>query len=106
MRVISGNCRGRKLVKISGVKIRPTSDRVKEALFNIIGTQIKNATVLDLFAGTGALGIEALSREAKHATFLDLSCDVIHKNLELCGLENNSLVLDCDIINKGIPLAG
>ncbi len=103
MRVISGNCKGRKLVKISGIKIRPTSDRVKEALFNIIGTQIKNATVLDLFAGTGALGIEALSREAKHATFLDLSCDVIHKNLELCGLKNNSLVLDCDIINKGIP---
>ncbi len=103
MRVISGNCRGRKLVKISGMKIRPTSDRVKEALFNILGTQIKNAKVLDLFAGTGALGIEALSREAKHATFMDLSCDIIHKNLQLCGLEDKSLVLDCDIIKEGIP---
>ena len=103
MRIISGNCKGRKLVKMQGSKIRPTSDRVREALFNILGPQIKKTKVLDLFSGTGALGIEALSRGAAHATFIDLSCDIIHKNLQLCGLEDKALVLDCDIIKEGIP---
>jgi 16S rRNA (guanine966-N2)-methyltransferase len=103
MRIISGDCKGRKLVKVNGSTIRPTSDRVREALFNILWPQIKKAKVLDLFAGTGALGIEALSRGADHATFVDLSCDVIHENLQLCGLEDKALVLDCDIIKEGIP---
>ncbi|MCP4672329.1 MAG: 16S rRNA (guanine(966)-N(2))-methyltransferase RsmD, partial [Desulfobacula sp.] len=103
MRVISGNCKGRKLVKIHGSTIRPTADRVKEAVFNILGPQIKKASVLDLFAGTGALGIEALSRGAKHATFIDCSCDTIQKNLKLCSLDNKARVLCCDIIKQGIP---
>ena len=103
MRIISGNCKGRKLVKMQGSKIRPTSDRVREALFNILGPQIKKAKVLDLFAGTGALGIEALSRGAKHATFIDLSCDIIHENLQLCGFTNKALVICCDIIRDNIP---
>ena len=103
MRIISGNCKGRKLTQIHGNNIRPTSDRVKEAVFNIIGNKIKNAKVLDLFAGTGALGIEALSRQAEHATFIDLSCDIIHKNLKLCNLEDRALILNCDIIKFGIP---
>jgi 16S rRNA (guanine966-N2)-methyltransferase len=103
LRVISGNCKGRKLVKIHGSKIRPTSDRVKEALFNILGDKIENAKVLDLFAGTGALGIEALSRGAKHATFMDLSCNIINENLKLCGFEKKALVLDYDIIKMNIP---
>lgn len=62
MRIISGECRGRKLVQIQGRDIRPTSDRVREALFNIIGPSIRGQKVLDLFAGTGAFGLEALSR--------------------------------------------
>ena len=103
MRVISGDCKGRKLVKIHGSKIRPTADRVKEAVFNILGSQIKKARVLDLFAGTGALGIEALSRGAGHATFMDLSCDTIHKNLQLCDFGYKSQVFCCDIIKQGIP---
>jgi len=103
MRIISGDYKGRKLVKVHGSIIRPTSDRVREALFNILGSQIKKAKVLDLFAGTGALGIEALSRGADHATFIDLSCDVIHENLQLCGLEDKALVLNCDIIKESIP---
>ena len=103
MRVISGKCKGRKLIKIHGTKIRPTSDRVKEAVFNILGNKIINAKVLDLFAGTGALGIEALSRGARHSTFVDLSCNMVNENLNLCGLENKAVVLCCDIIQKGIP---
>ncbi len=103
MRVISGDCKGRKLVKLHGSKIRPTADRVKEAVFNIIGSQIKKTRVLDLFAGTGALGIEALSRGARHATFMDLSCDTINRNLKLCNLDSKAQVFCCDIIKHGIP---
>lgn len=62
MRIISGACRGRKLVQIQGKDIRPTSDRVREAVFNILGPGIRGKRVLDMFAGTGALGLEALSR--------------------------------------------
>ncbi len=103
MRVISGTCKGRKLTTISGYKIRPTSDRVKEAVFNILGPEIKRKTVLDLFAGTGSLGIEALSRGAGHATFLDLSCDIVNANLALCRLKKNAVVIERDIITQNIP---
>ena len=98
MRIISGHCKGRKLVKLLGQQIRPTSDRTREAVFNILGQKVKKAKVLDLFAGTGALGIEALSRGACHATFIDQSCDIIHKNLELCRFKENSRVICCDIV--------
>lgn len=103
MRVISGNCRGRKLATFQGNNIRPTSDRVKEAVFNIIGADIKHATVLDLFAGTGSLGIEALSRGADQAVFLDISCDVIKQNIKCCRLEDRAVIFPCDIIRQGIP---
>jgi len=103
MRVISGNCKGRKLVKICGRQIRPTSDRVKEAVFNILGQKVRYAKVLDLFAGTGALGIEALSRKAEHVTFIDLDCDIIHENLKLCRLEKNAKIISCDLIKETIP---
>lgn len=89
MRVIAGSARGRVLKKPKGSKIRPTSDRVKEAIFNIIAPRIKGALVLDLFAGTGALGIEALSRGAAKAVFVDQNRDsikLIHSNLALTGL--------------------
>lgn len=77
MRVISGKSRGKKLVSLDGDNTRPTLDRVKEALFNIIQFEVKDAVVLDLFAGTGALGIEALSRGAKEAVFCDKVPDAI-----------------------------
>ncbi|MDA8133062.1 MAG: 16S rRNA (guanine(966)-N(2))-methyltransferase RsmD [Desulfobacteraceae bacterium] len=103
MRVISGIRKGRKLAKIEGDRIRPTSDRTKEAVFNILGPRIREARVLDLFAGTGALGIEALSRGARHAVFMDLNCDIVRQNLLLCRFEPQSTVLCHDIINDPLP---
>lgn len=100
MRVISGQCRGRKLVPIQGIDIRPTSDRTKEAVFNILNLRVKKARVLDLFAGTGSLGIEALSRGADHVTFIDHSCDIIKKNVSLCGFENNVDIITSDISSQ------
>ncbi|NOX33168.1 MAG: 16S rRNA (guanine(966)-N(2))-methyltransferase RsmD [Deltaproteobacteria bacterium] len=103
MRIISGSCKGRKLAGIQGNRIRPTSDRTKEAIFNILGQKVKNARVLDLFAGTGALGIEALSRGAYHTTFIDSSCGIIHQNLKLCRFEKKAMVICCDIIKTIFP---
>ena len=103
MRVISGNCKGRKLIKLHGRQIRPTSDRTREAVFNILGQKVKRARVLDLFAGTGALGIEALSRGASHATFIDQSCDIIHQNIKLCRFEKKTMVIRCDIVRDTLP---
>lgn len=71
MRIIAGEHGGRRLRAPAGTSVRPTSDRVREALFSILGDRVRGARVLDLFAGSGALGIEALSRGAAHATFVD-----------------------------------
>ena len=71
MRVISGSARGRRLGELKGMETRPTTDKVKESLFNIIQFDIEGRRVLDLFGGTGQLGIEALSRGAEHCTFVD-----------------------------------
>lgn len=100
MRVISGICRGRKLVPIQGSRIRPTSDRVKEAVYNILGPAIKGARVLDLFSGTGALGIEALSRGAEHAVFMDIQTSTTKENILLCGLEENARIISSDILGS------
>lgn len=102
MRVISGSCKGRKLVQLQGQQIRPTSDRVREAVFNILGQKVRKARVLDLFAGTGALGIEALSRGALHATFIDLNCDIVQKNLNRCRLEEKAIVKSGDLVKGSI----
>jgi 16S rRNA (guanine966-N2)-methyltransferase len=87
MRIISGTYRGRVLKSPSGNKTRPTSDRLRETLFNVLQTKIDSGTrFLDLCAGTGAIGIEALSRGAKFATFIDKSrraCALIEENLDL-----------------------
>ena len=72
MRVITGTCRGRKLKTPAGDDVRPTTDNVKEAIFNIIASDVEGRRVLDLFAGTGQLGIEALSRGAREAVFVEL----------------------------------
>ena len=88
MRVITGIARGRKLAEPVGMDIRPTTDQVKEAVFNIIQGDVEGRSCLDLFAGTGQLGIEALSRGAKCCTFVDESRDAIRlvkTNLERCG---------------------
>ena len=103
MRVISGSSRGRKLVPITGDRVRPTSDRAKEDIFNIITHNIRHARVLDIFAGTGALGIEALSRGAEEAVFIDLDCTLIHKNIRLCRFEDRALILNIDILRSPFP---
>lgn len=100
MRIIAGNAKGRKLMSPSGDhKVRPTADRVKEAVFNIIGPCIKGFIVLDLFAGTGSLGLEALSRGAEFAIFVDKdpeSLKVLKKNIGLTGFIDKSEVLSGD----------
>ena len=99
MRVITGKARGVVLKTPEGMKTRPTSDRVKEALFSVIQFDIPNAKVLDLFAGTGQLGIEALSRDAKYAVFideLDQACKLISDNLKKTKLENYARVIRSD----------
>jgi 16S rRNA (guanine(966)-N(2))-methyltransferase RsmD len=92
VRVISGTARGRKLKEPAGDSIRPTGDMVKESVFNIIQFDIEGRSVLDLFAGTGQLGIEALSRGAKSAVFIDLKPDavkLIRENLKICGFSES-----------------
>ena len=93
MRVITGFARGKKLVTLDGNDIRPTTDRVKEGIFSSIQFDLEGASVLDLFAGSGQLGIEALSRGADKAYFVDnskKSLETVKKNLAITGLENKS----------------
>lgn len=93
IRVIGGDLKGRRLHTIRGQAIRPTADRIKESIFNILAGRVREAHVLDLFAGTGALGIEALSRGAAAAVFIDndqKATQVIKANLKLGNLENRS----------------
>lgn len=95
MRVITGTARGKKLVTAEGKEVRPTPERVKEALFSIIQFHIEGRRVLDLFAGSGQLGIEALSRGAREAVFVDASrksIGLVTANLKNCGLEENAKV--------------
>jgi 16S rRNA (guanine966-N2)-methyltransferase len=100
VRVISGSCRGRKLIPIKGKDVRPTSDRVKESIFNIIGPDIRDSIVLDLFSGTGALGIEALSRGAARAIFADKSCTILRQNIELCRFCEQADTLEIDLCKQ------
>lgn len=99
MRIIAGIHKGRRLHAPKGRELRPTSDRVREALFSIIGTRIMHAMVLDLYAGTGAVGLEALSRGAKHVAFVEThpsSLRMIRSNLALCGQAEQAAVLPRD----------
>jgi 16S rRNA (guanine966-N2)-methyltransferase len=100
MRIISGQLRGRKLKTVPGLSTRPTADRVRESLFNILDAEVKGAHVLDLFAGTGALGIEAISRGAGSVVFVESeprALSVLRSNLQLLNLEPWSRVLRWDI---------
>lgn len=101
MRIISGNKRGIKLLNPKDYAIRPTADKVKEALFDMIAFDVRDSYVLDLFAGTGALGIESLSRDAAFCVFVDRSkksVELINKNLKKAQMydDNNYLVLNMD----------
>ncbi|HEX6730378.1 MAG TPA: 16S rRNA (guanine(966)-N(2))-methyltransferase RsmD [Pyrinomonadaceae bacterium] len=89
MRVIAGIYKGRRLKSPPSMQVRPTSDRLRETLFNVIAPRIKGVRFLDLCAGSGAVGIEALSRGALHATFVDRSrkmCGLVESNLDLCRI--------------------
>ena len=101
MRVITGKARGVALKTPEGLTTRPTADRVKEALFSIINFDIPDAEVLDLFGGTGQLGIEALSRGAKRAVFVDAgdaACKLIKENLRRTKLEGQGSVVRSDYL--------
>ena len=102
MRVITGKARGIQLKTPEGMKTRPTSDRVKEALFSIIQFELPGAKVLDLFGGTGQLGIEALSRGANAAVFVDAAepaCKLIRENLKRTKLEQQGRVVRSDYMD-------
>ena len=102
MRVITGSARGRKLKDLPGLDTRPTTDKVKESIFNIVQFDVEGRRVLDLFAGTGQLGIEALSRGAEKCVFVDQSREaarVVRENLEHTGFENQSRVVQGDSIS-------
>ena len=90
MRVITGTARGRKLAEPKDASVRPTTDMVKEAIFSILQFDVPGRRVLDLFAGSGQLGIEALSRGARECVFVDnspASLALVRKNLELCRMQ-------------------
>ena len=102
MRVITGTARGRRLETLPGDATRPTSEKVKESLFSAIQFDIEGRRVLDLFAGSGQLGIEALSRGASGCVFVDKNTDavqIIHRNLQHTGLAANAQVLGTDAMS-------
>jgi 16S rRNA (guanine966-N2)-methyltransferase len=96
VRVIAGELRGRRLESVPGTKVRPTSDRVREALFSILGERVRGSSFYDLFAGSGAVGIEALSRGAARCTLVEADqrvADVLERNVVRCGLQDRSTIL-------------
>ena len=109
MRIISGSARGTKLFTLDGENTRPTLDRVKEPLFSIINFNLADSVVLDLFAGSGALGLESLSRGAKKAVFCDKNSDainVIKKNIDKTRFNEKSVIIKKDFEDTIKYLAG
>lgn len=101
MRIITGEARGRKLLTPKGLKTRPTADRVKESLFNILGPRVIDAVVLDGFAGTGNLGLEALSRGAKFSYFVEQDKEAFNclsQNIKALGYEEKSKAIKGDLL--------
>lgn len=99
MIIVGGKFKGQKLHVPKGMETRPTSSRLRETVFDILQNSIEGATFLDLFAGSGAMGIEALSRGASHAAFVDsgpLSCACIKKNIDKFGVSSSTSLLRCD----------
>src|SRR4051812_47082600 len=109
MRVIGGSLKGRRLQTPSWTGLRPTSDRLRETLFNILAPRVKNARVLDGCAGTGALGIEALSRGARDATFVDddrRATRLIAENAAHCGIRDSCVIIQATLHRAAHTLAG
>ena len=101
MRVIAGKAKGTRLLTPDGMLTRPTTDRVKEALFSVLQFDLPGAKVLDLFGGTGQLGIEAMSRGAEYAVFVDCrreACELIHMNLKKTNFSGNATVVCTDYL--------
>lgn len=99
MRIITGKARGAKLFSLEGEATRPTAERTKEAVFSMIHFDLEGREVLDLFAGSGQLGLEAVSRGAKHVTLIDNAkpaIDIINRNVTKCRFEEYCTVLKCD----------
>lgn len=99
MRVIAGSCKGRKLQTLEGMDVRPTTDKVKEAVFSAVQFDLYGASVLDLFSGSGQMGIEALSRGAEQAVFVDISSrslNVTRSNISALGLEDKAMCYQAD----------
>ena len=106
MRVITGSCKGRRLVTPEGLTTRPTSDMLKGVLFNTISWRVEVPAVIDLCAGSGALGIEALSRGAGYATFFEsdrLAIESLKDNIEHCNLKEKSMIIPGDLL-KTLPV--
>lgn len=100
MRVISGSARGTVLKTMEGMNTRPTTDRIKETLFNMIHSDLYDCMFLDLFSGSGAIGIEALSRGAKKAWFVEnnrTAVNCIRDNIRKTHMEEKAVVMDCDV---------
>jgi 16S rRNA (guanine966-N2)-methyltransferase len=103
LRIIGGELKGRKLITAAGMQTRPTADRVRESIFNILGASVRGAPVLDLFAGSGAMGIEALSRGAETVVFVDndkTALAVLAKNIKTCALEDSATIIKWDILKN------
>ena len=103
MRVIAGSARGISLTSVKGDKTRPIQDRTKESLFNILSGIIRDSRVMDLYAGTGAIGIEALSRGASSCIFVEHNkqvVQIIKDNLTATGLQNKATVIKCDVLES------
>lgn len=101
MRVIAGSARRLQLKTIEGLDTRPTTDRIKETLFNIFGNDVNDCCFLDLFSGSGGIGIEALSRGAKLAVMIDnnpKAAACIRENLSFTRLQQNGIVMSCDVV--------
>lgn len=100
MRIVGGKFKGRRLFVPRGLDVRPTADRVREAVFSILAAEVEGARVLDIFAGTGALGLEALSRGAARAVFVDRrsqALKTIKRSVEALGLEGSARIVRTDL---------
>ncbi len=99
MRVVGGTARGRKLTTLEGMDVRPTTDKVKESVFNIIQFEVPGSSMLDLFAGSGQMGIEALSRGAENAVFVDSSrksLNIVKTNVDTVGFSDRAKLIMSD----------
>lgn len=108
IKIIAGSAKGRKLKSLPPEKTRPLLARIKKSLFDILGNKVKNATFLDLYAGTGSVGIEALSRGAKEVVFIDNNSQAvrtIEENLKQLGFKERAKILRRDIL-RDLPLRG